>query len=248
MENETIDQPVNEEVTAAAPDAPAQANESQETEKKPQEVPQWALRRFGELTAARKAAEARAAQLEQQLQQRQAAPQSEGGDGYAQQQQPYSQQNVQELLGHMARDEAQKLVAQQTLAQRVNEIEGAGRKEFGDRFDQYVQNLQVAGVGGQGFIEILGQMQSPEKLVAYLGDPNNIEQAIKLANMTPVQMALEMTKIQSAANKSFAKQVSKAPAPIATMDSRGVAVDAEPDPSNTRAWIEYRNKNARKRR
>ncbi|MFC4275560.1 hypothetical protein [Achromobacter aloeverae] len=229
MEGEVID--------TQAPETTAPETQPEvQTEKPKGDVPDWALKRFGELTAARKAAEERAIQAEQRAQD--LAKQMESG----------ANGNVEELAKAYAERLAPQLVekrrAQERLDTGIQSINAEGIKEFGVEFDRAIQQVGMAGLVGPDFISALVAVPDAAKVVQYLG--TNLEEAHRLAGLAPVEMAVELAKLSPKAKKAFAKPVSSAPAPIEPIEGRGTA-DGEPA-VGTPEWFEWRNKNARKRR
>lgn len=241
------------EVTGAA--------EGETTTQQPPEArqpPDWVPRRMGELAAQRRAAEQRADQAEQRAREHQAelaALRAGGGNQGGE-----TTANVDQL----ARAYAQQLRDQDRETERVQReqqaqvndfntnlqaVQSAGDKEFGEDFKKSVDTLLMAGVGGQQFLQVVFEVPSPEKVIAYLGKPENVEEAIRVSQLSPTKMAVEMTKLASKAVKEMAKQVSKAPAPVETVagSSGSGGVGAMPDPKDTKAWMAYRNKNARRK-
>lgn len=205
----------------------------------------WVPKRISEITAARRAAEARAAELEAEVQRLRAAPPAPA-DG---QQQPASpNQSVEQL----ARAYAEKMVREQTEAQTINSriaaINEAGAKEFGDDFEKSVQNLQIAGVGGPDFLRVITSIPKAEAVVTWLGKTENMNEAMRIASMDPVQMGIELTKMSSKAAKELGKQISKAPPPIETVGGGASGDTAEPDPKNVKEWMAWRAKNKKSRR
>ncbi len=229
MENAVIEQPQVEQQPAA------QQPESQETEHKG--VPEWATRRFGELTAARKEAERKAAELQQQLEQLRQQP--------VQQEQQPVHPNVDALARMYAEQIADEKLKQQTFHQSLKSIESAGKEAFGDEFDRSISNLQMAGVGGPEFLQVVAALPNPEKVVHWLGRPENMEQAMQIASLPGMQMAIELTKLAPQAAKGVAKAISKAPAPISPIDGGGGGA-GEPR-LGTPEWFAWRNENARRK-
>ncbi len=205
----------------------------------------WVPKRINEITAARRAAEERAARAEAELQALRAA-QTAGTTPVATP--PAGQHDIEAL----ARSYAEKMVRDQTetttINNRIAAINEAGVKEFGEDFQRSVDNLSAAGVGGPEFLRAIANIPSAEKLVTWLGKPENINDAARIVSLDPMQMGIEMMKLAPQAAKAFAKQISKAPPPAASIDGRGASDGTEPDPSNTEAWIAWRNKNRKTRR
>jgi hypothetical protein len=220
----------------------------EQPEQRQQPDTSWVPKRISEITAARRAAEARAEAAEAELARlrTQGAP---GADGTQQQNQQQPNQTVDQL----ARAYAERMVREQrdqdSMTTRIAAINEAGTKEFGEEFDKSVNNLNMAGIGGPDFLRVITNVPNPEKIVTWLGKSENLNEAMRLASMDPIQMGIEMTKLSSKAAKELGKQISKAPPPVQGIDGGSSQSDGgEPDPSNTRAWMDWRNKNARKKR
>lgn len=223
----------------------ADASAAETTQEAPKPDTSWVPRRISEITAARRAAEARAAELEREIAELRAKAQ-QPSDGS----QPVQHnQNVDELAKAYAERMVREQRNQETLNQRIGEINTAGAKEFGDEFEKSVNNLQMAGLGGPDFLHVLTNIPKPEAVVTWLGKAENLNEAMRMATLDPVQMGIELTKLSSKAAKELGKQISKAPAPITPVDGRASASDGvEPDPSDTKAWIAWRAKNKKSRR
>ena len=200
------------------------------------ELPDWARRRMGELAAEKNAAKQKLEEYQNQSHQPE--------QNYA------PQENIQELAMTYAKQIAAQQVQEQSFVAKMTEIEKNAKAEFGDVYDKSVTNLQLAGVGGQDFLQALAAIPSPEKVITYLGKSENINDAIRIANLSPMQMGVELTKLSSKASKELGKQKSNAPAPVGDVDggSSRATGSVEPDPSDTAAWVAWRAANARKRR
>ena len=200
------------------------------------ELPDWARRRMGELAAEKNAAKQKLEEYQNQSHQPE--------QNYA------PQENIQELAMTYAKQIAAQQVQEQSFVAKMTEIEKNAKAEFGDVYDKSVTNLQLAGVGGQDFLQALAAIPSPEKVITYLGKSENINDAIRIANLSPMQMGVELTKLSSKATKELGKQKSNAPAPVGDVDggSSRATGSVEPDPSDTAAWVAWRAANARKRR
>jgi hypothetical protein len=234
MENDVVEQP-NEEVVA---ETAAKPEEGQQEQPKPKgDVPEWAVRRFGELTAARKDAERRAAEIAAErdaLRQQVESGQQPAGN------------TVEELANARAESIAEQRLRQRAMQDRIQSIDRAGREEFGAEYDRATENLAMAGVGSEAFIQALAEIPNAEKVVQFLGQPDNLEEASRLASLSPVRMAVELMKLAPKAAKAFSKPVSSAPAPITPISGGGSADSAEPK-VGTPEWYAWRNKTARRK-
>lgn len=242
METTTVDQPVNEGTIPQA-DA-AQANQPTPEVKPPEhkensyhELPDWARKRMGELAAAKNSAAEQLAALKAQMQQVQQVQHSE----------PQPTHNIEELATQIANQRLQE----QNFLNKMNEIEKNAKEEFGQDYDRSVQNLQLAGVGGNDFLHALAEVPNPEKVITYLGKSENVNEAIRISQLSPMQLGIELTKLSSKAAKELSKQKSSAPAPVGEVSGGSSAPTgggAEPPMSDTEAWIAWRRQTARKKR
>lgn len=213
----------------------------------------WVPKRISEITAARRAAEQRAADAEAREREKDAliAQLRGGGDpnaGGGQHQQPVHDVNA--LADALAERKYQERVGTQDLNTKIAAINDAGNKEFGAEFEKSVSNLQMAGIGGVDFLKVLTNVPNAEKVVAYLGKTENLNEAMRVVSLDPVNMAIELTKLAPKAAKELGKQISKVPPPVEGLEGGSSASDGGmPDPAkDPKGFIEWRNKNARKRR
>ena len=212
----------------------------EEPQEKKSEAPEWAMRRMAEITAKRRAAEEEAARWREMYERTQAAATSNVDSQAAQ----VPQQSVDQL----ARAYAENLRAQERERERLAEIEKSGRKEFGAEFDTAVQNLNAAGVGGPEFLKVIAEIPNAQKVVAWLGKSDNLDEAIRISGLNPIQMGIEMTKLADRASKELMKQVSKAPPPVQHIDGGSSGSDQVEPKVGSKEWFKWRNETARKRR
>lgn len=202
----------------------------------------WVPKRISEITAARRAAEERAARAEAELAQFRAGTQTHQPvetPQYGQQQQ-YQQPDMQQI--------ERQVKERMTLNSKIEAINEAGAKEFGDDFEKSVSNLRDIGVGGPEFLRVITAVPNAEKLVTWLGKAENLNEAMRVGTLDPVQMGIELTKMSTQAAKALSKQISKAPPPATTIDGGSGGGGGEPDPSDTAAWMKWRGQNRKSRR
>ncbi|QTO46325.1 hypothetical protein [Burkholderia latens] len=202
----------------------------------------WVPKRISEITAARRKAEEERDALRAEIERLKSATPTDP----AQPTHAAPPPDIEKLADALA----ERKLNDREMSRKIAAINEAGAKEFGDDFEKSVQNLNMAGIGGPDFLKVLTSIDGAEKVVTYLGKPEHLNEALRIGSLDPVQMGIEMVKLSEKASKAFAKQVSKAPPPIETVTSRGNAGGdgPEPDPSDQKAWIAWRNKNARKKR
>jgi hypothetical protein len=223
----------------------------QQTEQRQQPDTSWVPKRISEITAARRAAEQRAAEAEARVREHETliAQLRAGGDPNAVSPQP-QQHDVHALVDAAAERKYQERVGAQDLSSKIAAINDAGEKEFGEAFKKSVDNLQMADIGGMDFLKVLTNVPGAEKVVTYLGKTENLSEAARITSLDPVQMAIELTKLAPKAAKELGKQISKAPPPVEGLEGGSSRSDGGmPDPDkDPKGFIAWRNKNARKRR
>ena len=200
------------------------------------DLPEWARRRMGEFAEQKRTAAEKAAALEAQLNQFSQAPAPAA-----------PQEDVMKMAQQIARQELE----QRQFVEKMTSIEQTAKKEFGEDYDRSISNLSMAGVQSNDFLRALAEIPNPEKVLVYLGKSENVGDAVKIANMSPLQMGIELTKLSTKAAKELSPTKSRAPAPVADVDgssSSRSSGGAEPPMSDTVAWMEWRKANARKKR
>lgn len=244
---------MNEEIESATP-ADAQAEQVQQveqvesaeatteqTQEQVEESPEdkakrepWFQKRIGELTRDKYEAKRQADTVAQEAAQlREQLARYQQGDY-----EDAPQADVQTL----ARQEAQRMVAEQTFNESCNRVYEAGKAEFPD-FDNAVANLQMVGVN-RDFLELATTSDAGAKLIQHLG--NDLDEAARIAALPPVQMARELTRLEyKLAQAPAPKPVSKAPAPITPIGSGGVSAPGLRDDLPIDEWM--RRNNTRKR-
>lgn len=167
----------------------------------------------------------------------------------------------------LSRSELQKLIDQRarelapTLKQQSDEMESRRKvveklsESWGqEKFDQLASDLDDA-FGGladrsgkpKPATDAIFEADDPAALIEYLADPENSDEAEALSRMNPIQAGRAVAKLEAkvAAKRAEQKAADKpkrsnAPAPIESAKSGGAA-NGMPDPSNTKAWIAWRN-------
>lgn len=237
----------------AEPPAIPPATGEQGQEQDPPPATHWAEKRLGEMAARRRAAEQRAADLEAELQQlraaggRQPAPQEQQG-----QQGEYHQltqaeiDEIAELRANQMLEQREQQRTQQSAAQvfndRLTAVDKEATEQFGDSYTRAVNNLQNVGVGGREFLDVLTRNKNAGAILTWMGHPDNLDEAARLAALDPVDLAFELAEVAPKAVKATAATRTKAPAPLDTLNGRGGAPSGRaPDPKDTAAWIAHRN-------
>jgi hypothetical protein len=220
-----VEQVQGEEATTEQTQAAVEETPEEKAKREP-----WFQKRIGELTRdkyeAKRTADTaaqEAAQLREQLARYQAGEQPEAQT---------------EDVHTLARQEAQKMLAEQTFNDTCNRVYAAGKAEFPD-FDNAVANLNMVGVN-RDFLELATTSEAGAKLIHHLG--GDLDEAARIAALPPVQMARELTRLEyKLAQAPAPKPVSKAPAPITPIGSGGVNAPGLRDDLPIDEWMRRRN-------
>jgi hypothetical protein len=158
-------------------------------------------------------------------------------------------------LAEMVRREAEKLAP--TIKQQADEIErrttvleGLAKTWGQEKFDALASDLDDA-LGGladrsgkpKPATDAIFEADDPSALIEYLADPDNAAEAAAIARMSPVQAGRAVAKLETklATTKAAAKpKPSNAPAPLEAVRGGG-STSTAPNPSDTKAWIRWRN-------
>lgn len=168
-----------------------------------------------------------------------------------------SRKQLQELIAKEAEKAAPRIAEQRAqIEQRAKVVEGLERAWGKEKFDQYAADLADAfdgltvGTVPKPATDAIFEADDPRRLIEYLADPEHADEASAIARMGPVQAGRAIAKLETklAAEKATKRpQPSNAPAPIEPVRGRGT-INAAPDPSNTKAWIAWRNEQEWSRR
>ena len=194
--------------------------------------------RIDQLTREKHEANRRALQLEEQNRALMAQMGQPPADPAAAPTAPAPRQNVHQLPQNLSPAQVQQLIDEaatvklneQAFTERCNTVYQNGMKED-PKFDQAIRNISM-GIGGlenhRPLLDAVTSVPGGHKVLAHLGA--NIEEAQRLASMTPVQMAIEVSRIEQRLNMPPAvPKPSSAPAPINPLTATAPAADPGPD-------------------
>lgn len=142
---------------------------------------------------------------------------------------------------------AQHLREIETVNQRSNEVARAGMKEYPDFLDRF-KELQ-AGLGKMykpdgrptPLMEAILDSDAPTKVLYALA--NDLDLAAEVAALSPHRMTRRLVALE--AELSAKPKPSAAPKPVSSV--KPTPADSDPDPSDTAAWIEKRNRKLKER-
>jgi hypothetical protein len=95
--------------------------------------------------------------------------------------------------------------------------------------------------------EAIFEADEPARVIEFLADPDNADEAERISKLSAVQAGKAIAKLEAKLSTQVPKptsKVSKAPAPLEAVRGQG-SVSSAPDPSNTKAWIQWRNEQER---
>lgn len=138
--------------------------------------------------------------------------------------------------------EAKKVAAAQAFTDRANETYNAGKEKFGD-WDAKMATLAQAGLYSDQLLEAAIESGAPVEVMRHLA--TELGEAERIAELSPLRMGAEITKLASKLTKPAGARVSGAPAPIDPVTgSVTPVVDLKKlaDSDNMAAWVEQRKK------
>ena len=199
----------------------------------------WALKRISELTRQRHEAERKAeastgeaARYRMLVEQLRAGGEADATDVTPQ------QPNIDELVERRAAEKAQH----QAIAERGQSVSKVGAEHYPD-FQSAVVTLDALGISQDSVESILG-MDDAHKVIYALG--KNPEEASRILSLPPVQQGRELERLALKAAQPAPKAVSKAPAPITTIDG-STKVETDPSKMSMAEWAKWREKNSKSR-
>ncbi len=161
-------------------------------------------------------------------------------------------------LAEMVTAEAKKLaptLSEQTaeVNRRQGVVESLTKTWGQEKFDEASADLDDV-FGGlmdrsgkpKPAMEAIFESDSPAAVIEWLTDPDNSEEAERIARLDSVQAGRAIAKLEARIGEKPkpTQKVSKAPAPLEPVRGQG-SVSGAPDPSNTKAWIAWRNEQER---
>lgn len=186
-------------------------------------------RRISTLTARTAQERAEKELLRQQLEQVKAKPAEEA--------EPEAQKTHKTAL-----ELAREMRDAERVTEKANRVASEGKKEFPDFMDR-VGELQAA-LGPQfdrsgrptPLMDAILESDAPAKVLHHIA--SDLDLAAELAAMSPHRMTRRLVQLESELTDK--PKTSRAPEPLKPVKASVTA--SEPDPENTKAWIEARNK------
>ena len=202
--------------------APVEADETP-AEPGPEEMTERAQNRFNKITAEKYAEKQRADELQRKLDERQAQPETASGapklEDFDYDEALYNAASIKHQVAEAVKAERTAL---QTEASQATAAEA--QRAFNDRITA-MNKPDFAEVAGavpnlpNGVADALVQSENGAELIYHLG--THLDQADKLANMSPSQAIMELGKISANLTAKPNIKLSAAPEPIAPISSGG---------------------------
>ena len=161
---------------------------------------------------------------------------------------------LQQIVQEEAARLAPSIREQQAEIEQRQKVVASLAKSWGrDRFDELADDLDRSFGGladAQGrpkpATDCIFEADDPAALIEYLADPENDEEAEAIGRMNDRQAGRAIARLESKISAEKAKgkpQASKAAAPLQSLrgGAKQAAGDHGPDPSDTKAWIRWRN-------
>lgn len=210
-------------------------------------------RRVDRLTVRRGELEARLSMQPQQGGRQEQATQGSDDDAVT-----LSRAELDRMVAERAEKLAPAVKEQQAEIERRQGVIQKLSKEWGkEEFDAKASELDDA-FGGlvdrsgkpKPATDAIFDADDPKAVIEYLTDPDNAEEAERIARMQPTQAGRAIAKLElklAEAKKNAKPQPSRAARPIESVKGGGVP-NGMPDPSNTKAWVRWANEQERSAR
>lgn len=225
---------------AQLPENQTEGEESQEAkaEKSPLEKElAKERRRINNLVRQREEARARAQQLEAEFQRLRPASDNasiETGDEVT-----LTREQLKQLVQEHAKRIAPEISSQAAQQKELVAAASKLQKELGSDWQAVTEDL--ASLMGDDLQLAVLSADAPAELARYLTDPDNADEAEAIGRMSPIQAGRAFAKIEAKlAAKASKPEASKAPAPLDSVRGSGKSIGNAP--SDTRAYIEWANK------
>jgi hypothetical protein len=138
--------------------------------------------------------------------------------------------------------EARKIAETNSFNQRANDTYNAGKDKFGD-WEPMIQTLRDMGFMSTELLEAAMESGAASDVLHHLGA--NIDEAERIAALSPVKMGVELGKLAGKLGAPKVARVSGAPEPVVPVNGSVTPVTdfvKLADGDNMAAWVEARKK------
>lgn len=141
------------------------------------------------------------------------------------------------------------------LAKRQGVIQSLEKKLGSERFNEVSESLDESFGGltdasgkAKPAVDALFESDDPVSLVEYLADPENADEAERIAGMSAAKAGMALARIESKLAEAKSKpKISKAPVPLENIKGAGSVNAGSPDPiKNPKEWREWANQQERR--
>ncbi len=153
-------------------------------------------------------------------------------------------------LAPTLREQAVETERRQSVVQSLATTWGQERfDEVSSDLDEVFGGLTDASGKPKPAIEAVFESDSPAQVIEWLTDPDNIDEAERIAKLDPVQAGRAIAKLEAriAAIPKPTQKVSKAPAPLEAIKGKGPKSNDLNDDLSSDEWLARRNKQLRDR-
>ncbi len=151
-----------------------------------------------------------------------------------------SKAELERRIEQRARELAPTIKAKEDGETEVREKAVSLRKQLGERFEELTSDL--ASVFDHDRQLLVLDAENPAALIEYLTDPDNADEADRIARLPAQRAAFAMARIEAkiASTAKPKPQPSKVAAPIEPVRGGGGSTSGAPNPSDTKAWVKWR--------
>ena len=231
-----LDQSAGDSSTTANPE-----EGKPEQQERKDHTPPWMRRQLTKARDRAVAAETRAQLLEQRLQlieQRLSGDQPASDDsGFRNAPDPTQRQQREQ---HVDPAEIRATIEERVaFDMKCNDAFDKGTKEFGGAFEENLEALKSVGINERA-LRVIVDADEPHKVLNYLG--SNPEEAERIFDLPPVQMARALGRIEAAMNAPKPPpKASNAPEPVKPVGARAGGTAAPSDRDDVQTWMAKRN-------
>ena len=151
-----------------------------------------------------------------------------------------SKAELQRMIEQKAKELAPTIKAKEDGEAEIREKAISLRKTLGDRFEELTGDLATVFDHDRQMLVL--DADNPAALIEYLTDPDNADEADRIARLPANRAAFAMARIEAklASTPKPKPQISKVAAPIEPVRGGGGSASGAPNPSDTKAWIKWR--------
>jgi len=150
---------------------------------------------------------------------------------------------LDDLIAQRAKELAPKISNEAAEREKLTSAAKALRKELGDQFEELTDDLAGVFTDQRKQLAVL-RSGAPAELIRYLTDPDNSDEADRIARMDDFDSGRALARIETklAARKADSEQPSKAAAPLSRVRPDAGTKASDRAPTDIHAYMEWANK------